>query len=38
MWVAASALQHGLVLFTEDAHFGEIDGLLTASAVDHLLS
>jgi tRNA(fMet)-specific endonuclease VapC len=37
MWVAASALQHGLVLFTRDAHFGEIEGLLTASTVDQLL-
>ena len=37
MWVAASALQHGLVLFTRDAHFGEIEGLLTASSVDQLL-
>jgi tRNA(fMet)-specific endonuclease VapC len=37
MWVAASALQHGLVLFTRDAHFAEIEGLLTASSVDQLL-
>jgi tRNA(fMet)-specific endonuclease VapC len=37
MWVAASALQHGLMLFTRDAHFGEIEGLLTASTVDQLL-
>jgi len=37
MWVAASALEHGLVLFTRDSHFTEIDGLLTASTVDQLL-
>ncbi|OFW61106.1 MAG: hypothetical protein A2133_00585 [Actinobacteria bacterium RBG_16_64_13] len=37
MWVAASALEHGLALFTRDAHFGEIEGLLTASTVDELL-
>lgn len=28
MWIAASALQHGLALFTLDAHFKAIDGLL----------
>lgn len=37
MWVAAGALQHGLVLFTRDAHFREIEGLLTASTIDGLL-
>jgi tRNA(fMet)-specific endonuclease VapC len=37
MWVAASALEHGLALFTRDAHFAEIEGLLTASAIDKLL-
>jgi tRNA(fMet)-specific endonuclease VapC len=37
MWVAASALEHGLVLLTRDGHFAEIDGLLTASTVDQLL-
>lgn len=37
MWVAASALEHGLAIFTRDAHFREIDGLLTASTVDDLL-
>jgi hypothetical protein len=31
------SLQHGLVLFTRDAHFGEIEGLLTAPTVDELL-
>jgi tRNA(fMet)-specific endonuclease VapC len=37
MWVAASALEHGLVLFTRDAHFDQIEGLLTAATVDELL-
>jgi tRNA(fMet)-specific endonuclease VapC len=26
-WIAASALQHGLALFTFDAHFRAVDGL-----------
>lgn len=37
MWVAASAMEHGLLLFTRDAHFNEIEGLLTASSLDGLL-
>ena len=28
IWIAATALHHGLVLVTRDAHFGEVDGLL----------
>lgn len=28
MWVAASAMRHGLALFTFDDHFENIDGLL----------
>lgn len=28
MWVAASAMRHGLALFTFDGHFKNIDGLL----------
>jgi predicted nucleic acid-binding protein len=28
MWVAASAMRHGLALFTFDDHFKNIDGLL----------
>lgn len=27
IWIAATALQHGLALVTRDAHFFEIDGL-----------
>lgn len=29
MWIAASALQHGLALFSLDGHFKKIDGLMT---------
>ncbi len=28
LWVAASAMRHGLVLFTYDEHFDNIDGLV----------
>ncbi len=28
MWLAASALQHGLALFSMDAHFEKVDGLM----------
>lgn len=37
MWIAASAREHGLVLFTRDAHFQEVDGLLIASSAGQLL-
>lgn len=37
MWIAASALEHGLALLTRDGHFAAIDGLLIASTVDQLL-
>jgi tRNA(fMet)-specific endonuclease VapC len=30
MWVAASALQFGMALLSQDSHFAEIDGLLLA--------
>jgi hypothetical protein len=36
MRAAASALQHPLVLFAPDLHFGDIEGLLTASTIDGL--
>ncbi len=29
LWIAATALQHGLTLVTRDAHFGEVDELQT---------
>ena len=38
MWIAARARERGLVLFARHAHFQEVDGLLTASSVDQLLS
>ncbi len=28
LWIAASAMQHGLALYTQDSHFKAIDGLL----------
>ncbi len=31
MWVAASAMRHGLSLFTLDDHFNNIDGLILKS-------
>lgn len=37
MWIAASAREHGMVLFTRDVHFRQIDGLLVASSLDQLL-
>jgi predicted nucleic acid-binding protein len=27
MWIAASALQHGLAIFSPDGHFHEVSGL-----------
>ncbi len=29
MWIAASALQHDLAIFTYDAHFQSVDGLVS---------
>ncbi len=29
IWIAASAMQHNLILFTRDAHFGEVETLQT---------
>lgn len=37
LWIAATALQHGLVLVTLDRHFEAIDGLATASEPADLL-
>lgn len=31
VWIAAIALQHGLVLATRDRHFGHVEGLATES-------
>jgi tRNA(fMet)-specific endonuclease VapC len=30
LWIAASALQHGYALFSYDAHFEQIEGLISA--------
>lgn len=32
LWIAASALQHGLALYSYDAHFEAIDGLICGNA------
>jgi tRNA(fMet)-specific endonuclease VapC len=37
MWIAASAREYGLVLFTRDVHFRDVDGLLVASSLEQLL-
>jgi len=37
MWIAASAIQHGLRLFTFDAHFGTVPGLVTGTTVAELI-
>ena len=37
LWIAATALQHGLVLATRDDHFAAIEGLATASTPSQLL-
>lgn len=37
LWIAATALQHGLVLVTLDEHFQSVEGLMTASAPSQLL-
>jgi len=29
MWIAASAMQHGLAVYTRDAHFRNVEGLIT---------
>lgn len=31
MWIAAIAMQHGMILVTRDAHFNNIDGVLVQS-------
>jgi len=31
IWIAATALQHGLTLVTRDAHFNQVDQLLVAT-------
>jgi tRNA(fMet)-specific endonuclease VapC len=36
MWIAASALQHSLLLYTFDQHFHAIAGLLTGKSLSEL--
>jgi len=36
MWIAASAIQHGLSLFSFDAHFQRVQGLRVGSTVAEL--
>jgi predicted nucleic acid-binding protein len=36
MWIAASALQHGLRLFTFDAHFRSVPGLVVGATAAEL--
>lgn len=31
MWIAATALRHGLALFSYDGHFQAVDGLVVGS-------
>ncbi len=38
IWIAATALQHGLALFTYDKHFSDIDQLRQGQQLSHLLS
>ncbi len=37
LWIAASALQHGLILATRDEHFAAIEGLATVETAAGLL-
>jgi tRNA(fMet)-specific endonuclease VapC len=37
LWIAATALQHGLLLVTFDEHFQAIEGLMTATTPSQLL-
>ena len=33
MWIAASAMRHGLPVFTYDAHFGHVPGVATGTTI-----
>ena len=37
LWIAASALQHGFAIFSYDAHFKDIDGILVGSTSVELM-
>jgi predicted nucleic acid-binding protein len=37
VWIAASALQHGFAVFTDDGHFHEVPGLHAGTRLDDFL-
>lgn len=37
IWIAATALQHNLAIFTFDGHFSRIDGLTSGSRIEDFL-
>jgi tRNA(fMet)-specific endonuclease VapC len=37
MWIAATALQHELALFTYDAHFHEVEGLIIGNRLSDFI-
>ena len=37
MWIAASALQHGFAVFSDDGHFHEVSGLQVGMRLDDFL-
>lgn len=37
LWIAASALEHGQRLYSYDAHFAQIDGLISGHSVEDFL-
>ncbi|HST21820.1 MAG TPA: type II toxin-antitoxin system VapC family toxin [Blastocatellia bacterium] len=37
MWIAATALQHSLTVFTYDGHFQSIDGLITGNRLSDFM-
>ena len=37
LWIAASALQHGLILATRDEHYAAIEGLATVDTASGFL-
>src|SRR5262245_25964153 len=37
MWIAASALQHGFAVFSDDGHFYEVPGLHVGTRLDDFL-
>ena len=37
MWIAASALQHGFAVFSDDGHFHEVSGLHVGRQLDDFL-